>query len=283
MSYYYPAPAPLSPASSASSLSSGAPQTPVSPAYPAPAYPTRVALPTLPFYADLTAPNPASPDLDPADANPKQTPAARRASHNAVERARRESLNARFLVLAALLFSSSSPHSSASHSASHSPYSSSHYANRPPKRTIISAALAHARAAHRHRALASRTLRALHAEALAARREVDAWRARAGVAPLPPPVRGEGFASVVRGEDGVEVRDFVYEGEGDIEERKERKEVWGGPVVLSHPYGAPSQEATPPQEGQGQQVPEEPSAGRHDHPGVPLSQPQWAVGTQARW
>ncbi|KAF8328665.1 uncharacterized protein EI90DRAFT_3017532 [Cantharellus anzutake] len=84
--------------------------------------------------------------------------AERRATHNAVERQRRETLNSRFLDLAALL-----PNLIA--------------VRRPSKSAIVNSSIALIHTQRRQRALAARELRQLVAEADALRRQVNEWRA----------------------------------------------------------------------------------------------------------
>jgi hypothetical protein len=107
--------------------------------------------------------------------------AERRATHNAVERARRETLNGRFLDLAALLPNLSQ-------------------IRRPSKSAIVNSSIAHVHASKRHRHLASRELRLLKLEADALRRELNEWRDRAGIPRVQEPVRGDGFSMVLNGE-----------------------------------------------------------------------------------
>jgi len=107
--------------------------------------------------------------------------AERRATHNAVERQRRETLNGRFLDLAALLPNLSQ-------------------IRRPSKSSIVNSSIAHVHASRRHRQLSSRELRLLKLEADALRREVNEWRDRAGLPRVEEPVRGEGFTMVLSGE-----------------------------------------------------------------------------------
>ncbi|KAJ7236565.1 hypothetical protein B0H12DRAFT_1327243 [Mycena haematopus] len=113
---------------------------------------------------------------------PKQrnSAAARRASHNAVERLRRENLNSRFLELAALLPNLSN-------------------IRRPTKSRIVNSCIAHVHASRRHRFLASQQLRALRDECDSLRREANEWRERAGIMTLHPPNRGEIFEMVLAG------------------------------------------------------------------------------------
>jgi len=110
--------------------------------------------------------------------------AERRATHNAVERARRETLNGRFLDLAGLLPNLSQ-------------------LRRPSKSAIVNSSIAHIHAARRHRLLASRELRLLKLESDALRRELNEWRNRAGIPRIDEPVRGEGFSVVLSGEQEI--------------------------------------------------------------------------------
>lgn len=110
--------------------------------------------------------------------------AERRATHNAVERARRETLNGRFLDLAALLPNLSQ-------------------LRRPSKSAIVNSSIAHIHAARRHRLLASRELRLLKIESDALRQELNGWRKRAGIPQIDEPVRGEGFSVVLSGEPEI--------------------------------------------------------------------------------
>jgi hypothetical protein len=107
--------------------------------------------------------------------------AERRATHNAVERQRRETLNGRFLDLANLLPNLSQ-------------------IRRPSKSSIVNSSIAHIQASRRHRSLASRELRLLKLESDTLRRELNEWRAQAGVALSEEPIRGEGFTMVLSGE-----------------------------------------------------------------------------------
>jgi hypothetical protein len=107
--------------------------------------------------------------------------AERRATHNAVERQRRETLNGRFLDLAALLPNLSQ-------------------IRRPSKSAIVNSSIAHIHASRRHRLLASRELKQLKVESDAQRRELNEWRDRAGLPRVEEPVRGEGFTMVLNGE-----------------------------------------------------------------------------------
>ncbi|KAF7342335.1 Macrophage erythroblast attacher isoform 1 [Mycena venus] len=217
MSYH--AAAPPSPTSSASSFSSGPPPTPTSPdPRPLSDYQTSLVIPTLPDYSDAFS------------QKPKQNTAERRASHNAVERARRETLNARFLDLAALL-------------------PNLKHLRRPSKSAIVNSSIAHVRAARRYRQLASQQLRALNAECDMVRREVNQWRARAGVHPAVAPPRSEGFALVLGGEEpafdpvdleGDDDEDADYRGMLPHRRPQPTEAACEGPLLLSHPYARTS-------------------------------------------
>ncbi|KAF8209189.1 hypothetical protein K438DRAFT_1930086 [Mycena galopus ATCC 62051] len=216
MSYHA---APPSPTSSASSFSSGPPQTPTSPdPRRLSDYQTSLVIPSLPDYSDAFS------------QKPKQNTAERRASHNAVERARRETLNARFLDLAGLL-------------------PNLKHLRRPSKSAIVNSSIAHVRAARRYRNLASQQLRALNAECAMVRREVNQWRARAGVHPSVAPPRSEGFALVLGGEepafdpvdlDGEDEDDAEYAGMLSQRRMPPTEAVCEGPLMLSDPYARAS-------------------------------------------
>ncbi|KAL4064193.1 hypothetical protein V8B97DRAFT_1876081 [Scleroderma yunnanense] len=107
--------------------------------------------------------------------------AERKATHNAVERARRETLNGRFLDLAALLPNLSQ-------------------IRRPSKSAIVNSSIAYVHSSRRHRLLASRELRILKSEADALRRELNDWHDRAGLPRVEEPIRSEGFGIVLSGE-----------------------------------------------------------------------------------
>ncbi|KAG6901279.1 hypothetical protein C0995_014267 [Termitomyces sp. Mi166 len=147
-----------------------APNTPVSPNTPAP-----------PPAAPAPAPAPPSPQAAKRKPSRRANTAERRATHNAVERQRRETLNGRFLDLAALLPNLSQ-------------------IRRPSKSSIVNSSIAHIHASRRHRMLASRELRLLKLEADALRRELNEWRERANIPRIEEPVRGEGFSMIISGE-----------------------------------------------------------------------------------
>ncbi|KAI0261349.1 hypothetical protein BC834DRAFT_474776 [Gloeopeniophorella convolvens] len=178
-------PIPSSP-SSASADSPNVPQTPVSPTNTV----QTLALPPSDQSAtpsNNVSSSPGSGPLSSANAQAKRKPsrrantAERRATHNAVERQRRETLNGRFLDLAALLPNLSQ-------------------IRRPSKSAIVNSSIAHIHASRRHRAMASRELRLLKLEADALRRELNEWRDRASLPRVEEPVRSEAFTMVLSGE-----------------------------------------------------------------------------------
>jgi hypothetical protein len=133
--------------------------------------------------------------------------AERRATHNAVERQRRETLNGRFLDLAALLPNLSQ-------------------IRRPSKSSIVNSSIAHIHASRRHRMIAARELRLVKLEADALRRELNDWRGHAGLPPIEEPVCSEAFSMVISAElealTGVQAEEEEedmclggYEGEED--------------------------------------------------------------------
>ncbi|THG96300.1 hypothetical protein EW026_g5508 [Hermanssonia centrifuga] len=185
-----------SPASPApQSPSADGPATPVSPA-------NSVQTLALPPPVDGT-PAPAS-TIPPAPVPPaaKRKPsrrantAERRATHNAVERARRETLNGRFLDLAALLPNLSQ-------------------IRRPSKSSIVNSSIAHIHASRRHRHMAARELRLIKLEADALRRELNEWRDRSGLPRVEEPVRGEGFQMIMSGEVEILSAGPIEEEDGD--------------------------------------------------------------------
>ncbi|KAJ7816586.1 hypothetical protein B0H14DRAFT_3743646 [Mycena olivaceomarginata] len=171
-------PSPAAFESSSTSASTGPPQTPV--------LSDHLPLGVLPAQA---VPNATTPTAN--------APAGgRRATHNAVERQRRETLNGRFYDLAALLPNLSQ-------------------IRRPSKSAIVNSSIAHITASRRHRLLAAQQLRLIKAEGDALRAEVNEWRARAGV----PGV--ECFAVGLAGELEFEVGDLEGEMYGEEEEEHE--------------------------------------------------------------
>jgi len=104
--------------------------------------------------------------------------AERRATHNAVERQRRETLNGRFLDLAALLPNLTS-------------------VRRPSKSAIVNSSIALIHAQRRQRATAARELRTLYSQFLLLKAECDEWRLRSGVPPVEDGERSKEFISLI--------------------------------------------------------------------------------------
>ncbi|KAH6886637.1 hypothetical protein BKA70DRAFT_1410071 [Coprinopsis sp. MPI-PUGE-AT-0042] len=159
---------------------------------------TTGATTTAPVDNSTPANNAAAAAAAAAAANIKRKPsrrantAERRATHNAVERQRRETLNGRFLDLAQLLPNLSQ-------------------IRRPSKSSIVNSSIAHIHASRRHRMLASRELRQLRAEADALRREVNEWRSRQNLPLVDEPPRSDGFNIIVSGELDVLVAEMGAE------------------------------------------------------------------------
>jgi hypothetical protein len=129
--------------------------------------------------------------------------AERRATHNAVERQRRETLNGRFLDLASLLPNLSQ-------------------IRRPSKSSIVNSSIAYIHASRRHHLLASRELRLLKSENDHLRFEINEWRDRAGLMRIEEPIRGEGFGVVISGQMEV-VQATLKGGSGAGRGRKGRE------------------------------------------------------------
>jgi hypothetical protein len=217
-------PVPSSP-SSASADSPNAPQTPMSPHL----VPTLALSPSDQSSAPSTtnsSPGPASSTNPQGKRKPSRraNTAERRATHNAVERQRRETLNGRFLVrtnsvlptlfLALSLLTTYCP--SFKDLAALLPNLSQ--IRRPSKSAIVNSSIAHIHASRRHRAMASRELRLLKLEADALRRELNEWRDRANLPRVEEPVRSEAFSMVLSGEveilTSIPGMDEEEEGEG---------------------------------------------------------------------
>ncbi|KAF7329902.1 AB hydrolase-1 domain-containing protein [Mycena kentingensis (nom. inval.)] len=173
--------------SSSNSVSTGPPQTPT--------------LPGLP----LNTPSKSTSDnaggvKRTVKSGRRANTAERRATHNAVERQRRETLNGRFLDLAGLLPNLSQ-------------------IRKPSKSAIVNSSIAHLNASRRHRLLAAQQLRQLKDESDALRHEINQWRSRAGIQDLEEPRRADAFGVVLSGELEFEPGDML-EGsdEGDDDE-----------------------------------------------------------------
>lgn len=208
---------PPSPASSSGSSaeSSGAPSTP----------PLSTSLPIATTFMNFTSDDALNgvAGLSGAKRSAKNTrrvnTAERRATHNAVERARRETLNGRFLVRL-----SSIPDSAAriliglpQDLAALLPNLNT--IRRPSKSAIVNSSIAHLNASRRHRVLTAQTLRMIKDETDALRHEVNQWRTRAGIQTIEEPMRGDAFGLLLSGELEIEQADLL-EGseEGDEEE-----------------------------------------------------------------
>ncbi|KAF7358390.1 BHLH domain-containing protein [Mycena venus] len=196
---------------STNSVSTGPPRTPVS------AAPPPLVMPTFMNFTGEDTIN-GVPSLGGAKRSSKTTrrvnTAERRATHNAVERQRRETLNGRFLDLAALL-------------------SNLNQIRRPSKSAIVNSSIAHLNASRRHRILAAQQLRMMKNEADALRHEVNEWRARAGVATfVEDPIRSDAFGIVLRGELEFEAGDML---EGDSGEDEEHDGPYGAPQYSAEP------------------------------------------------
>lgn len=144
---------------------------------------------SLPLTPD-TSPGPVSPASDGSQQQNSQSgpvrrkpsrranTAERRATHNAVERQRRETLNGRFLDLAALLPNLAS-------------------VRRPSKSAIVNSSIALIHTQRRARALAGREMRILKAETDLLRRELNEWRDRASLPRSDEPPRSAEFAALM--------------------------------------------------------------------------------------
>jgi len=135
--------------------------------------------------------SPASSVDVPVSPTPKRKPnrrantAERRATHNAVERQRRETLNGRFLDLAALLPNLAT-------------------VRRPSKSAIVNSSIAVIHAHRRRITTSSRAIRSLKNESDALRRELNEWRARANLPRVDEPPRSDDFESLMLVEDDWE-------------------------------------------------------------------------------
>ncbi|KAJ7481664.1 hypothetical protein FB451DRAFT_1236780 [Mycena latifolia] len=178
---------------SSNSISTGPPRTPVLTDLP-------LATPVVPSANVTSTINSASGGVKrTAKPNRRANTAERRATHNAVERQRRETLNGRFLDLAALLPNLSQ-------------------IRRPSKSSIVNSSIAHINASRRHRLLAAQQLRLLKNETDALRHEVNEWRMRAGVPGVEEPRRPDGFGVILNGELEFEAGDMMEGDEGEEED-----------------------------------------------------------------
>ncbi|KAF7304358.1 BHLH domain-containing protein [Mycena chlorophos] len=166
--------------------------------------------PSAPAEGQQTAQQPVAPAAPPKRPRRRAPTAERRATHNAVERARRETLNGRFLALASML-------------------PPLRVIRRPSKSAIVNSSIATVHAARRHRVLAAQTLKGVMREAEALRKEVNEWRARARIPTLDAPLRSEADAaaldSILRGE--VEELDVDMDVLGEFDDEGDEGEGMG--------------------------------------------------------
>ncbi|KAK7042333.1 BHLH domain-containing protein [Favolaschia claudopus] len=204
-----PSPASSSTSDSSSSASTGPPQTPVLSDLPL----TTPASSTAKSATDSSSPTTTTSAGNAGGVKRTTKPsrrantAERRATHNAVERQRRETLNGRFLDLAAMLPNLSQ-------------------IRRPSKSAIVNSSIAHINASRRHRILAAQQLRLMKNETDALRHEVNEWRVRAGVPCVEEPRRADSFAVVLSGELEFEAEDMLEGEEG--EEDDDLRGSYGG-------------------------------------------------------
>ncbi|KAJ6483338.1 hypothetical protein C8R45DRAFT_1149280 [Mycena sanguinolenta] len=116
----------------------------------------------------------------------------RRATHNAVEKMRRDALHARFLTLASLLPPLNKP-------------------RRRTKAAIVNATIMTLKAARRHRVLVVETLRTVTTEAEQLRKEVNRWRTQALLPQLAAPARSDKHLAVLNNE--VMDCEYIFNGE----------------------------------------------------------------------
>lgn len=197
--------------SSPSSAASGSPVPPPTPLTPSSVHGVHFAQPQADQFSfdglnlDNNTGNATAPGANggPVRRKPSRraNTAERRATHNAVERQRRETLNGRFLDLAALLPNLAS-------------------VRRPSKSAIVNSSIALIHTQRRARSTAARELRLLKLEADALRAEVNEWRERAGMglARIDEPLRSREFEELVSG--GLEEAE-----EGLLEEERRALEI----------------------------------------------------------
>jgi hypothetical protein len=150
---------------------------------------------------------------------------------------------------------------------------------RPSKSAIVNSSIAHARATRRYRHLASQQLRALNAECDMVRREVNQWRARAGVHPAVAPARSEGFLLVLGGEEpafdpvdleGEDDEEADYRGVLSHRRPQPAEPVCEGPLLLSDPYARtsppPTYDASAAAAAPASTYPTPSTQGYHGHP-----------------
>jgi hypothetical protein len=172
--------------------------------------------PNFPSNDQATAQNQSAPPIGvKRKPNRRANTAERRATHNAVERQRRETLNGRFIDLANLLPNLSQ-------------------IRRPSKSSIVNSSIAHIQASRHHRMIASRELRMLKNESDALRRELNEWRDRAGLPRVEEPVRGDCFGMVLAGELEVISGISIEEEDEDADDGFGVSLAMGGMPSMSH-------------------------------------------------
>ncbi|KAF9257833.1 hypothetical protein L218DRAFT_990845 [Marasmius fiardii PR-910] len=145
----------------------------------------------------------------------------RRATHNAMERARRETLNKKFLELAKLL-----------------PSIPQH--RRPTQSLIVNSSISYVHASRRHRSVAARELSALHTEVEQLREEVNSWRDQAGIERVEEPTRSAAFEMVLQGELPLDDTENLGSEAGDRGEECDEEGVGEGQDSQSTSLGSPS-------------------------------------------
>ncbi|PVG01109.1 hypothetical protein CPB86DRAFT_692097, partial [Serendipita vermifera] len=135
--------------------------------------------------ASTTNQAPASQQQPTKRSSRRANTAERRATHNAVERARRETLNGRFLDLAALL-----PNLAA--------------VRRPSKSAIVNSSIALIHNQRRSRIIAARELRLIKTENDALRQELNEWRQRNSLPRVEEPPRSSDLIALLNLEEELE-------------------------------------------------------------------------------
>ncbi|KIJ41176.1 hypothetical protein M422DRAFT_48671 [Sphaerobolus stellatus SS14] len=221
------------PASSPSSTA-----TPVSPTA-SPSDSAGMNSPTTSNSNTSTTNNPDNSSIAPSKrkASRRANTAERRATHNAVERQRRETLNGRFLDLAALLPNLAT-------------------VRRPSKSAIVNSSIALIHSHRRARAAAGRELRTLEEETQALRREVNEWRSRTALPALQAPQRSAEFMALLHAGDAddegaaaeEERRAYLLAGQGGMDDDEEEWDA--APQALPQPQHTQQHQQhqpTPPQ------------------------------------
>ncbi|CAK5272507.1 unnamed protein product [Mycena citricolor] len=184
----------------------------------------------------------------------------RRATHNATERARRERLNIRMTVR---LHFSIVPQGTVTHQAviafqmlaSLLPdiAPGEHNRRQPSRLAIANSCITHIHAARRHRARTAECLRTMIAERAQLRAELNTWREKAGLDPIPASDHAGGeldedardvFERLLRGDElEFEVSDLPPSDDGEDGEPGDAEDIRGRPMTPPSPSSASS---TPP-------------------------------------